>query len=41
METGKKLNVPKDGRGVIGAGIGEADSEDRGFPPNGFIQVKI
>jgi hypothetical protein len=27
-ETGKELNLPKDGRGVLGDGIGEADSED-------------
>jgi hypothetical protein len=31
-ETGKELNYPNGGRGVIGAGISEADSEDRGFP---------
>jgi hypothetical protein len=31
METGKELNYPKGGKGGIGAGIGEADSEDRWF----------
>jgi hypothetical protein len=31
-ETGKELNYPKGGRGVIGAGISFADSEDRWFP---------